>query len=87
MRTGTGLIFWMGVGVGITGACLLRPFADERGRRMVGKQMKKIKHSADDLMDAASDALDRGRSHLAKHQEGLVNAAAAGKKAYEQTVG
>jgi len=82
--------FFLGLGLGVAVGLLFAPKTGTETRELIrskadeGKEY--LKRRTVDLKDAASDAIEKGRSAVAKQRDNLSAAVEAGKQAYREAV-
>jgi len=88
-ETAAGLL--IGIGIGIIVGSLIAPDSGERTRYKLNKKLKKgvreLTENAGEFIDSAAEALDRGRTELARHRYGVTDAISKGKEAFQKVVG
>jgi gas vesicle protein len=82
--------FFLGLGLGAAVGLLFAPKSGEETRQMLaskaGEGKDYLKRQSDTIKDTANDAIERGRSALARQREQLNQAVEAGKQAYRDAV-
>jgi len=76
----------IGVGIGTAAAMLFAPRSGEETQRLLKDKANDAKHRAEDLRDAAAQAIDRGKEKLRYQKQNLSAAVQAGKQAYRESV-
>lgn len=82
--------FFLGLGLGVAVGLLFAPKTGTETRELIrskadeGKEY--LKRRTADLKDTASDAIEKGRSAVAKQRDNLSAAVEAGKQAYREAV-
>ncbi|HTS49548.1 MAG TPA: YtxH domain-containing protein [Bryobacteraceae bacterium] len=82
--------FFLGLGLGVAVGLLFAPKTGTETRELIrskadeGKEY--LKRRTVDLKDTASDAIEKGRSAVAKQRDNLSAAVEAGKQAYREAV-
>jgi len=82
--------FFLGLGLGVAVGLLFAPKTGTETRELIrskadeGKEY--LKRRTVDLKDSASDAIEKGRSAVAKQRDNLSAAVEAGKQAYREAV-
>jgi len=82
--------FFLGLGLGVAVGLLFAPKSGSETRELLlskadeGKEY--LKRQSDQLRSSAGDAIERGKSALAKQREQLSAAVEAGRQAYRESV-
>ena len=82
--------FFLGLGLGVAVGLLFAPKSGSETRELLlskadeGKEY--LKRQSDQLRSSAGDAIERGKSALARQREQLSAAVEAGRQAYRETV-
>ena len=80
--------FLMGLGAGVTIGLLFTPKPGREVRKLISdtatEKAGKIKASAKDAWNTASQAVEKGRSEVLRQKDGISAALDAGTKAYQQ---
>ena len=83
--------FLLGLAAGALVGVLYAPKSGDDLRRLVMTRTKESTNDARDrameLWDTANGLVEKGRAELTRQQEGLKNAVAAGKQAYQEPAG
>ena len=83
--------FLLGLATGALVGILYAPKSGDDFRRLVMNRTKEgtdgVRDHAAELWDTATGLVDRGRAELNRQQEGMKNAVAAGRQAYQETAG
>lgn len=83
--------FFLGLGLGVAVGLLFAPKSGAETRDLLrskadeGKEY--LKRRSNELRDSASDAIEKGKSAVARHRDNLSAAVDAGKQAYREAVG
>jgi gas vesicle protein len=82
--------FFLGLGLGVAAGLLFAPKSGPETRDLLrskadeGKEY--LKKRSNEVVDQATDALERGKSTVARQRDNLVAAVEAGKQAYREAV-
>lgn len=82
--------FFLGLGLGVAAGLLFAPKSGPETREMLrskadeGKEY--LKRRSNEVVDQASDAIERGKSTVIRQRENLAAAVEAGKQAYRDAV-
>jgi len=83
--------FFLGLGLGVAVGLLFAPKSGQETRQLIaskaGEGKDYLKRQSGTLRETANDALERGRSALARQRDQLNQAVEAGKQAYRDAVG
>ena len=83
--------FFLGLGLGVAVGLLFAPKSGQETRQLIaskaGEGKDYLKRQSSTIRDTANDALERGRSALARQRDQLNQAVEAGKQAYREAVG
>src|ERR1700733_2510424 len=80
--------FFLGLGLGVAAGLLFAPKSGPESRDLLrpkadeGKEY--LKRRSSEVVDQASDVLERGKSTVSRQRENLVAAVEAGKQAYRE---
>jgi gas vesicle protein len=82
--------FFLGLGLGVAAGLLFAPKSGPETRDLLrskadeGKEY--LKRRSSEVVDQASDVIERGKSTVSRQRENLVAAVEAGKQAYREAV-
>ena len=83
--------FFLGLGLGVAVGLLFAPKSGSETRQLIaskaGEGKDYLKRQSSTIRDSANDAIERGRSALARQRDQLNQAVEAGKQAYREAVG
>lgn len=83
--------FFLGLGLGVAVGLLFAPKSGQETRQLIaskaGEGTDFVKRQTSTIKDTANDAIERGRSALARQRDQLNQAVEAGKQAYREAVG
>ena len=83
--------FFLGLGLGVAVGMLFAPKSGEETRQLIaskaGEGKDYLRRQSSSIRDTANDAIERGRSALARQRDQLNQAVEAGKQAYREAVG
>ena len=83
--------FFLGLGLGVAVGLLFAPKSGQETRQLLaskaGEGKDYLKRQSGSLKETANDAIERGRSALARQRDQLNQAVEAGKQAYREAVG
>ena len=83
--------FFLGLGLGVAVGLLFAPKSGQETRQLIaskaGESKDYLKKQSSTIRDTANEALERGRSALARQRDQLNQAVEAGKQAYREAVG
>lgn len=78
--------FFLGLGIGVAVGILFAPKSGEETRELLRNKADEgsdyLKRRGEELRDAATDLLDRGRQAVVRQKDQLAAAVEAGKSAY-----
>jgi|SRR5579884_307951 len=83
-------LFFLGVGLGVAVGLLFAPKSGAETRDLLmskadeGKEY--LRRTGEQLRDAASDAIDRGKGAVSSQRDQLASAIEAGKQAYRDAI-
>jgi gas vesicle protein len=82
--------FFLGLGLGVAAGILFAPKSGEETRGYIRSKAEEgsdyVKRRGNELRDAATGAIDRGRDNMRRQRENLTAAVEAGKQAYREAV-
>ena len=82
--------FFLGLGIGVAAGILFAPKSGDETRALLRSRAEEggdyLKRRTDELKDAATDAVERGRSAVSRQRDQWSAAVEAGKSAYRETV-
>ncbi|MEZ5355894.1 MAG: YtxH domain-containing protein [Bryobacteraceae bacterium] len=82
--------FFLGLGIGVAAGILFAPKSGDETRALLRSRAEDsgdyLKRRTEELKDAATDAVERGRSAVARQRDQWSAAVDAGKSAYRETV-
>jgi gas vesicle protein len=82
--------FFLGLGLGVAAGVLFAPKSGNETREFLLSKANEsadlAKRRAEEARDAASDAINRGKSTVQRHKDNLAAAVEAGKQAYRDSV-
>jgi len=82
--------FFLGLGLGVAVGLLFAPKSGTETRELIRSKADEgrdyLKKRSADLRDQANDAIDKGRSAVAKQRDNISAAVEAGKQAYRDAV-
>jgi len=82
--------FFLGLGLGVAVGLLFAPKTGEETRNLIKSKADEskdyLKRRGMELRDNATDAIERGKSTVAKQRDNLTAAVEAGKQAYRDAV-
>jgi gas vesicle protein len=82
--------FFLGFGLGVAAGILFAPQSGEDTRALLrskaGEGTEYLKKQSETLRETASEAVERGKTTLARQKEQLAAAVEAGKQAYRDAV-
>jgi gas vesicle protein len=83
--------FFLGLGLGVAVGLLFAPKSGQETRQMIaskaGEGKDYLKRQSTTIRDSANDALERGRSAMARQRDQLNQAVEAGRQAYREALG
>jgi len=81
--------FFLGMGIGVAVGILFAPKSGEETRRFLREKADEgkdyLKKRGDDLIDSATDMVDRGKSAINRQKDQLSAAVEAGRQAYRES--
>jgi len=82
--------FFLGLGIGVAAGILFAPKSGEETREILRSKASEgkdyIKRRTEDVREAATDYVERGRSAVLRGRDNLAAAVEAGKSAYREAV-
>src|SRR5689334_12014216 len=82
--------FFLGLGLGVAVGVLFAPKSGAETREYLRSKAEEgsdyVKRRGEEMRDAATDALDRGKQTLQRKKESLSAAVEAGKQAYRESL-
>src|ERR1700676_3622607 len=82
--------FVLGLGVGVAAGLLFAPKSGAETRDLIltkaDESKEYLRRRSEELRDTASDAIEKGKSAVAKQREQLTSAIEAGKQAYRDAI-
>jgi gas vesicle protein len=82
--------FVLGLGVGVAAGLLFAPKSGAETRDLIltkaDESKEYLRRRSEELRDSASDAIEKGKSAVAKQREQLTSAIEAGKQAYRDAI-
>ena len=83
--------FFLGLGLGVVAGVLFAPKSGDETREFLTGKVNEgtdyARRRAQELRDQAADTLERGKSTVQRHKEGLSVAVEAGRQAYREAAG
>lgn len=81
--------FFLGMGIGVAVGILFAPKSGEETRRFLREKADEgkdyLKKRGDNLMDSATDIVDRGKSAINRQKDQFSAAVEAGRQAYRES--
>ncbi len=82
--------FFLGLGIGVAAGVLFAPKTGDETRALLRSRAEDsgdyLKRRSEELKEAATDAVERGRSAISRQRDQWSAAVDAGKSAYRETV-
>lgn len=82
--------FFLGLGLGVAAGLLFAPKSGEETRNLIRSKADEgreyLKQRSDEMRESANEAIERGRSAVARQRDNLTAAVEAGKQAYRDAV-
>src|ERR1700730_10294571 len=82
--------FFLGLGLGVAAGLLFAPKSGSETRDLIltkaDESKEYLRRRGEELRDSASDAIEKGKSAVAKQREQLSSAIEAGKQAYRDAI-
>lgn len=82
--------FFLGLGLGVAVGVLFAPKSGSETRDLLRSKAEEgadyVKRRGEELVDTATDAVDKGKQTIQRHKENLSAAVEAGRQAYRESV-
>jgi len=82
--------FFLGVGLGVAVGLLFAPKSGAETRDLIltkaDESKDYLRRRGEQLLDSANDAIDKGKSAVAKQRDQITSAIEAGKQAYRDAI-
>lgn len=82
--------FFLGLGLGVAVGLLFAPKSGAETRDLIltkaDESKEYLRRRGEELRDSASDAIEKGKSAVAKQREQITSAIEAGKQAYRDAI-